>query len=990
VQVLEDRTLLSVQFVPAAYATPGARPDTALTGIHGFRPVEPFLSVSNNDPGNIAVSSQGGIRVSSSDGAGGFTASTAFPLSNGGDTATAVTSDGRLFWANLANGLSIHEVDPSTGALIGSSHVIDGGSGNDKEFLAANPNPGNHDLYVVWTKFASGNHVLLKRSTDYGATWSAAVQVDSGSDGFVWPATVTVATNGMVYVAYHSVTVYNGPNPADFNGAVFVVRYNADLTGALRSTALPRGQADITFNVQDNGAPRKIPGAQFWTEGSGEPWILADPARPGNVYVIANDANNFTGSYGDIRIARSTNSGMTWTNSLIEGGPNRSEFFPNAAIDRFGDLVVAWYDNRRGLPLNAQGHFRLDVYAKYSTDGGVTFSPAFAVNDQTPGVNTQWGNVFDPDVGAVNRFPGPPPTTRIGEYFGIGIWGGTAYVAWNSNTYASFGNPNGEQVWTKAFAIRGALTVTGTTGNDTIVVRNMASNSAFVEVLVNGQRQYAGLWSALTGITIQPTTGNDTVNIENSAAGVPISINEGDGTDTVNISPTAHNLANIQGNVTVTGGPGTDTLDIFDQANSSGVTWTFAGSTITRTGSALISYGTLTNFVNVTGGSGNNTYNLTGPGATSGTTLNVGTGRDTVNLQSISIRPLTINSAGGSGADAINLGNSSLSLDGILVAVTVNAAATDTLTLNDQGSTAAHTYTVSANSITRAGGPTVTYSGVGNLLLGGSNGGDTFILQGTSASATLYVAGGSGGNTLVGSNVGNLWSVAGSDAGSLFSSVYPHGVAFFGCQNVTAGSGGDTFTFADGAALSGNLTGGGGDTLDYTAYTTSVVVDLQTGVATGVGGSVSGILNAIGGSGAPGTPGLYNLLIGSGGNYLQGGTGRRNILVAGGGAGYLVGGDGEDLLIAGSTAYDIEAALGNWQAIAAYWAGTDDFATRTVNLLSGNGVPILDPTSGTGNVFGNGGGNTLSGNGALALIFTDGFDNIAGFDPGSQQIPINP
>jgi hypothetical protein len=112
--------------------------------------------------------------------------------------------------------------------------------------------------------------------------------------------------------------------------------------------------------------------------------------------------------------------------------------------------------------------------------------------------------------------------------------------------------------------------------------------------------------------------------------------------------------------------------------------------------------------------------------------------------------------------------------------------------------------------------------------------------------------------------------------------------------------------------------------------------------------------------------------------------------VAGGAASALTGGDGEDLLIAGSTTYDTEAGLVSWQAIAAYWAGTDDFGTRVSNLLAGTGVPILDPTPATGTVVGNGGGNTLLGNGGMALIFSDGADSISNFASGSQQVTITP
>jgi hypothetical protein len=140
----------------------------------------------------------------------------------------------------------------------------------------------------------------------------------------------------------------------------------------------------------------------------------------------------------------------------------------------------------------------------------------------------------------------------------------------------------------------------------------------------------------------------------------------------------------------------------------------------------------------------------------------------------------------------------------------------------------------------------------------------------------------------------------------------------------------------------------------------------------------------VGGTG--GGAGVYNILVGNGGNVLTGGDGRRNVLVAGGTASTLNGGNQDDLLIGGSTAYDTEAGLVSWQAIAAYWAGADDYQTRVANLTSGAGVPLLDATT----VFGNGGGNFMNGNGELALIFSDGQDTISGFDPNSIVFPIAP
>jgi hypothetical protein len=221
-------------------------------------------------------------------------------------------------------------------------------------------------------------------------------------------------------------------------------------------------------------------------------------------------------------------------------------------------------------------------------------------------------------------------------------------------------------------------------------------------------------------------------------------------------------------------------------------------------------------------------------------------------------------------------------------------------------------------------------------------------------------------------------------------STSPDGKVFSSIQNLIGGGANTTFSFSNGGSLSGSLNGTGGAptgtaTLDYsTGWSGLVLVDLQTGQASGVAGGVSNIANVNGANG--GGLGFYNLLIGNGGNVLTGGTGRRNILVAGGSASTLLGGNQDDLLIGGTTSYDTEAGLTSWQQIAAYWAGSDPYSTRVNNLTTGSGVPLLDATI----VTGNGGGNTLTGPGELALIYSDGLDTISGFDPGSQTVTITP
>jgi hypothetical protein len=215
-----------------------------------------------------------------------------------------------------------------------------------------------------------------------------------------------------------------------------------------------------------------------------------------------------------------------------------------------------------------------------------------------------------------------------------------------------------------------------------------------------------------------------------------------------------------------------------------------------------------------------------------------------------------------------------------------------------------------------------------------------------------FVGSAAGGNTLLGPNAPTVWNLSGVDTGTLSG-----GFSFANFGSLTGGSAADSFVFANGAAVSGNIDGGGDtNALNYAAYSTTVIVDLQTGSATGVGGTVAHIRDVTGGSG--GGAGVYNILVGNGGNVLTGGDGRRNLLIAGATPSTLIGGNQDDILIGGTTAYDQEAGLTSLNAIMAYWSGTaDDYATRVANLLSGTGVPLLDATK----VTNNGGGNTLTG-----------------------------
>ncbi len=362
--------------------------------------------------------------------------------------------------------------------------------------------------------------------------------------------------------------------------------------------------------------------------------------------------------------------------------------------------------------------------------------------------------------------------------------------------------------------------------------------------------------------------------------------------------------------------------------------------------------------------------------------INSGEGDDTINIdQSSSTRPITINLGGGT--DTVNLAQAGGNLNSLAGAVTINGGGgTDTLNLFDQNNTAIKAYRLTDTTFTRASMGTVTYNGITNLAINlGSAANNTLTVAGAGAAATT-ITGTSTGGTLIGPDDATSWEVTGPDAGVLSAGSLGGAVAFSGIFSLKGGAGDNTFVLDNGQGVDGQVIGGGGsNTLDYSAYSSTVLVNLQTGLATGIGGGVSGIQNVLGGNG--GGSGIYNILVGDGGNYLQGGVGRRNLLIAGASASTLVGGDDDDILIGGTTAYDQEADMASLIAIMNYWSGsTDDYATRLANLLTGSGVPLLDATM----VTNNGGGNTMYGNGGgsgeLNLFY--------GLDPSLDTTDYNP
>src|SRR5262249_2325571 len=72
------------------------------------------------------------------------------------------------------------------------------------------------------------------------------------------------------------------------------------------------------------------------------------------------------------------------------------------------------------------------------------------------------------------------------------------------------------------------------------------------------------------------------------------------------------------------------------------------------------------------------------------------------------------------------------------------------LVLSNSRSTVGHIFDITANTVTRDGGAPVTYSGLANLQVTGSNGADnTFVVDGTAASVSTVLNGGFRNNSFL-------------------------------------------------------------------------------------------------------------------------------------------------------------------------------------------------------------------------------------------------
>jgi hypothetical protein len=275
----------------------------------------------------------------------------------------------------------------------------------DRDWIAVDnsnsPHSGN--VYAVWTHYTGcagttceAKFIAFSRSNNHGVTWSPLIQINPADQTVVDWSTVTVGSDGTIYVAYQNyISLQNRREhwmaKSTDGGKTF--------TPAIAITPVFK---DVLFQcpARKNSAPNlvvsSVPGAEYVYDvfgNSGE--------RGTNIGVVRSLEPKGAGGFSAITTINDTTVGR--------------RAFPAAAVDASGTLHVMWMDTRDALNVTQYG-----IYATYSKDQGKTYAPNARVTPGPTNIGTDAGESCS--------------TMLLGDYFGITVEPdtGVAHPVWTN------------------------------------------------------------------------------------------------------------------------------------------------------------------------------------------------------------------------------------------------------------------------------------------------------------------------------------------------------------------------------------------------------------------------------------------------------------------------------------------------------------------------------------------------------------------------------
>ncbi len=270
--------------------------------------------------------------------------------------------------------------------------------GGDKQWMAVDSTGGMGDghIYAFWSyPFSTCDPGFFTRSTNGGASYENCIIVS----GYPYYGTLDVGPTGDLYVAGDGFIVAKSSNAKDAGQTVgWDFNRNVSLGGSLGTSGGPN------------------PGGLL-----GQAWIATDHSSGptnGNVYLLASVEPNGSPDPLDVRFARSTDGGDTWSSSVrVNDDPGTGDYqwFGAMSVAPNGRIDAAWLDTRDG-----PGAYDSSLYYSWSDDAGETWADNMRITSD-----------FDPRIGW-------PQQNKIGDYIHMVSHDNAAHLAFAATL-------NGEQ-----------------------------------------------------------------------------------------------------------------------------------------------------------------------------------------------------------------------------------------------------------------------------------------------------------------------------------------------------------------------------------------------------------------------------------------------------------------------------------------------------------------------------------------------------------------
>jgi hypothetical protein len=767
------------------------------------------------------------------------------------------------------------------GTAAGQGNLITGSSSDGVFVFGAQETAilGNsiHDNGGLGTDLSPGTNA----NNDQAAP--ALTSAINAAGGTIVTGTLTTAPNTTFRIEFFDNPAASSGNPQGQTYLGFA-QVRTDASGHVVSS--PDGSATIFTDYQGN--------TEFLVNlGATSPGDLitataTDPAGNTSQFSAAATAGTFTasagGPFGQYGTTEGVGVSLSGSAAAPAGLPITYSWTINghAAAATGASPTLTWAQ-LQALGIDDGPHnFTLSVTASDGYGVSVTSAPATLALGNTPPTPVIHGApVTSPEGTAIaltaTATDPSAADTAAGFTFAWSVTkNGSGYVSGMFDAFSFTPNDNGTYVIT--------LTATDKDG---------ATRSVSQSVTVTNVPPTASLSGPTGGVLFQPLTftlGASDPSGFDQDAGFTFAVNWGDTT-----SSTVNGLSGVTASHAYSAA-GTYTVKLTATDKDGGVS-----AQVTQTVVVVATPQLQGGVLAVPGTTGSDTFTLTPvlSGASYSMKITRTTGSTTTNLGTFAVPSGLIQIYGGPGTDAVVLNGSSFSdafsvgtgtvgvnvatgtaqttaftigLNGITAVTLKGGGGTDSLTASNQ----ANAWVLTGSNAGTLNG-NLSFASVANLT--GGTGNDTFRFAGGSLSGNLdgqggtntldysqlttnvsinlatqkatsisgtwanvnAALGGSGSNTLTGANGSNTWTLTSANAGSV------NGFAFTAFQNLTGGTGDDTFRFV-GGNVSGKIDGGaaGTNTLDYSASGSAATVNLQTKTATSIGTTWANINAALG------------------------------------------------------------------------------------------------------------------------------------------------